>query len=94
MLNDPDPFAQAVSDYEFTRGHGKNLADIILEKIAAHEAAQAGKPKIHGGGLAEDAIEVPTKAVEAFSKYVWDYWQYLMLSVCSLLRIATGLDCS
>lgn len=70
MPNDPDPLIQEVSVGETTRGQGINLADIILEKIAAHEAAQAGKPKIQGGGLPEDAVEIPAKAVEVFSKYV------------------------
>lgn len=70
MPNDPDPFIQAVSDGDAAGRQGTNLADIILEKIAAHEAAQAGKPKIQGGGLPEDAVELPAKAVEVFSKYV------------------------
>ena len=70
MPNDPDPLIQAVSDDEGTRCQGTNLADVILEKIAAHEAAQAGKPKIQGGGPPEDAVEIPAKAVEVFSKYV------------------------
>ena len=50
-------------------GQGSNLADIILEKIAAHEAAQAGAPVIHGGGHPEDAVELPAKVVEVYSKY-------------------------
>lgn len=50
-----------------------NLADLILEKIAEHEARQAGEPgapKIQGGGLAEDAVQIPAKAVEVYEKYV------------------------
>ncbi len=49
---------------------GTNLADLILEKIAAHEAAQSDRPLIHGGGAPEDAIELPAKVVEVYSKFV------------------------
>lgn len=49
-----------------------NLADLILEKIAEHEAKQAGgsAPFIQGGGIAEDAVQIPAKAVEVYEKYV------------------------
>lgn len=49
---------------------GTNLADLILEKIAAHEAAQAGQLPIQGGGDPQDAVELPAKVVEVYSKYV------------------------
>ncbi|KAJ5885348.1 hypothetical protein N7495_009858 [Penicillium taxi] len=52
-------------------GETTNLADLILEKIAEHEAKQAGEsgqPFIHGGGLAEDAVQIPAKAIEVFEK--------------------------
>jgi essential nuclear protein 1 len=52
-------------------GPGTNLADLILEKIAAHEAAQAAN-----GGVAQNApgpidedFEIPAKVVEVYSKY-------------------------
>ena len=45
-----------------------NLADLILEKIALHEAAQAGAPTIQGGGPPEDAIEIPQKVVDVYTK--------------------------
>ena len=54
-------------------GQTTNLADLILEKIAEHEAKQAGEsggPMIQGGGLAEDAVQIPAKAVEVYEKYV------------------------
>lgn len=70
MPNEPDPLIQASSDSEATSGQGRNLADIILAKIAAHEAAQARAPIIQGGGLPEDAVEIPAKVVEVYSKYV------------------------
>lgn len=47
---------------------GTNLADLILEKIAAHEAATVREPKIQGGGPPEDAVELPAKVVEVYSK--------------------------
>ncbi|KAL5335675.1 Bystin-domain-containing protein [Aspergillus crustosus] len=53
-----------------TRGQTTNLADLILEKIAEHEAKQAGLtgPIIQGGGLPEDAVQIPAKAVEVYEK--------------------------
>lgn len=47
---------------------GRSLADIILEKIAAHEEVRAGQPLVQGGGAPEDAIELPVKVVEVYSK--------------------------
>lgn len=49
---------------------GTNLADLILEKIAAHEAAHAGQRDVVGGGPPEDAIELPAKVVEVYTQYV------------------------
>lgn len=47
-------------------GPGTDLAALILEKIAAHEAGggQVQLPEIQGGGAPEDAIELPAKVVE------------------------------
>lgn len=52
-------------------GQSTNLADLILEKIAEHEAKQSGDsgPFIQGGGLPEDAVQIPAKAVEVYEKY-------------------------
>ena len=47
-----------------------NLADLILERIAAHEAAQLRDQVNQGGDLYEDAMELPAKVVEVYSKYV------------------------
>lgn len=47
---------------------GTNLADLILEKIAAHEASTVREPRIQGGGPPEDAVELPAKVVEVYSK--------------------------
>ncbi|RMX91258.1 hypothetical protein D0867_15035 [Hortaea werneckii] len=56
------------------QGPGTNLADLILEKIAAHEAQQdstagpgPGAP-IQGGGDPSDAVELPGKVVEVYSQ--------------------------
>jgi essential nuclear protein 1 len=56
------------SDHE----QGTNLADLILAKIAAHEAAQegqnsAGQPR--GGGAIDEDYELPPKVVEVYTKY-------------------------
>ena len=46
-------------------GQGTDLAALILEKIAAHEAGgEVQQPEIQGGGAPEDAIELPAKVVE------------------------------
>jgi essential nuclear protein 1 len=46
-------------------GPGTDLAALILEKIAAHEAGgEVQRPEIQGGGAPEDAIELPAKVVE------------------------------
>ena len=59
----------SISTEETKEGQGTNLADLILQKIAAHEAARTGEPLIQGGGMPEDAIELPAKVVEVYSKY-------------------------
>jgi len=48
-------------------GPGTDLADMILKKIAAFESANP-QPEIHGGGAPEDAVELPVKVVEVYSK--------------------------
>lgn len=48
---------------------GINLADLILQKIAEKEAAEGGRI-VHGGGAPEDAVEIPAKVVDVFTKYV------------------------
>ncbi|TVY81092.1 Uncharacterized protein LSUE1_G005436 [Lachnellula suecica] len=46
---------------------GTNLADLILEKIAAHEAAQGGGGRDVPGPVDED-FELPPKVVEVYTK--------------------------
>lgn len=49
-------------------GPGTDLAALILDKIAAAEAAQPAEHReIQGGGAPEDAIELPAKVVEGVS---------------------------
>ncbi|KAF2197970.1 bystin [Delitschia confertaspora ATCC 74209] len=48
-------------------GPGTDLAALILEKIAAHEAANPSED-IRGGGDPEDAVEIPEKVVEVYTK--------------------------
>ncbi len=65
-----DAILQATSNKGTDEGQGTNLADLILEKIAAHEATQPGQPVVQGGGPPEQAVELPAKVVEVYSKYV------------------------
>ncbi len=55
----------------------QNLADLILEKIAMHESAQSGNPIIQGGGPPEEAVELPMKVIEVYSKYE-EHYPFLM----------------
>lgn len=64
-----DPQQSSNENEESTNEEGTNLADLILEKIAEHEATQSGKPEVVGGGAAEDAVEIPKKALDVFQKY-------------------------
>ena len=70
VSTEQNPLTQSVSQVDEEEDQGTNLADLILEKIAAHEAAQSEEPMIQGGGPPEDAIELPAKVVEVYSKYV------------------------
>ena len=53
-------------------GPDTNLTELILAKIAAHEAMQEaggiGAPEVRGGGDPDDAVELPEKVVEAYSR--------------------------
>ena len=63
-----DAILQVISNKGNEEGQGTNLADLILAKIAAQEATQTGQPIIQGGGPPEEAIELPAKVVEVYSK--------------------------
>lgn len=58
---DLKPSGDAQGDNE-----SRNLADIIMQKIAAHEASEARKD----AGVPEDDYEMPPKVVEVYTKCV------------------------
>lgn len=62
-------------DTDEAQGPGTNLADLILDKIAAHEALEQSNPdsrptpvNVQGGGHPDDAIELPAKVVEVYTQ--------------------------
>ncbi|KAI9811708.1 MAG: snoRNA-binding rRNA-processing protein [Thelocarpon impressellum] len=64
-------FMTARDDRDEPAERGVNLADILLERIAAHEAAEAmraGHPAVLGGGDPEDAVELPAQVVEVYTR--------------------------
>jgi hypothetical protein len=66
---DPSTLLDPKNDSQ-AAGPGTNLADLILEKIAAHEAgAPPTDPRdIQGGGDPDDAVELPAKVVEVYTQ--------------------------
>ena len=70
MPTKDDTLLDSVKDVSTQSGEGTNLADLILEKIALHEATTVHEPRIHGGGAPEDDVELPGKVVEVYSKYI------------------------
>ena len=71
------PQAPAATEEE---EQGTNLADLILERIAQHEATQEGGREVIGGGPPEDAVELPAKVVEVYSQYVCSHNYYFGVS--------------
>ncbi|EED14206.1 rRNA processing protein Bystin, putative [Talaromyces stipitatus ATCC 10500] len=67
---DQDPIFDPRPNEEGEEGSGVNLADLILQKIAAYEANQSsdGQQVIKGGGAPEDAVQIPAKALEVYEK--------------------------
>ena len=63
-----DAILKATANKGTEQQQGTNLADLILEKIAAHEATHTGQPLMQGGGPPEEALELPEKVVEVYSK--------------------------
>ncbi|EXJ58191.1 hypothetical protein A1O7_05616 [Cladophialophora yegresii CBS 114405] len=70
------PVAAGEGEEPEGEGETRNLADIILQRIAEKEALDAARagdgeqPVKHfvGGGAPEDAIEIPMKVVDTFTK--------------------------
>jgi essential nuclear protein 1 len=62
-------------------GPGTDLAALILEKIAEHEAAQARKNGGDQGGPGpiDDDYEIPPKVVEVYTKYVYSGSNHVQL---------------
>ena len=69
-------------------GPGTNLADLILEKIAAHEAAQAANGEVaqNAPRPIDEDFEIPAKVVEVYSKYV-----LVEERLCSIANLMTEL---
>ncbi|KAK4894489.1 snoRNA-binding rRNA-processing protein [Elasticomyces elasticus] len=67
LLQPPQP-DEADGDVE--EGPPTNLADLILSKIAAHEAQSGPTPTpfVRGGGDMADAVELPAKVVEVYTQ--------------------------
>lgn len=66
----PSDGQDAITAPAVDEGDSTNLADLILEKIAAHEAHTDSRPVVQGGGPPEDAVELPAKVVEVYTKFV------------------------
>jgi hypothetical protein len=54
---------------EADRGQPQNLADLILEKITQQEAAEAQNGP-QGIPVEEEAMEIPPKVVEVYTRYI------------------------
>lgn len=71
---DPSTLLQPRNDApdDESKGPGTNLSELILEKIALHEAQQdasgEGRPQVQGGGDPDQAVELPAKVVEVYSQ--------------------------
>lgn len=64
MLRDAGWGSKGGQDEDMGGGGGTNLTELILEKIAEHEAAEARRE----AGLPEENYELPPKVIEAYSK--------------------------
>lgn len=63
-----DPSTLLTGPEEADEGEGTNLADLILEKIAAHEAAREAEGDTQEFQPPEDAVELPGKVVEVYTQ--------------------------
>lgn len=60
---------QSTTQQDAGGGQGTNLTELILERIAAHEATQTGQPVVQGAEEPEVPVELPGKVMEVYSKY-------------------------
>lgn len=72
-LSTADQREDTIQDPEWAgEAQTTNLADLILQRIAEKEALTAGQssgqPFIQGGGLPEDAVEIPARVADVFQK--------------------------
>ena len=63
-----DALMEANGEREEDEGQGTNLADLILEKIAAHEAATGDHMQAYDEDEHEGMSEIPPKVVEVYTK--------------------------
>ena len=77
-----DDMIPSVASKDNEETQGTNLADLILEKIAAHEATNSDQRAIPTREDPGEPVELPAKVVEVYSKYC-------TLARCELL-IATA----
>merc|ERR1711977_796932 len=61
-------FESRLADDEEDEGPGTNLADLILEKIAMHEASQGANGDNSAPGPIDEDFEIPPKVVEVYTK--------------------------
>ncbi|POS82925.1 hypothetical protein EPUL_004883 [Erysiphe pulchra] len=61
---------QKGNDSDLHQGGGINLADLILDKIAAHEASQTKNGQRPGGGFkkSNEEFQIPEKVVDVYTK--------------------------
>lgn len=67
MQTDDNPISWPGAEAQ-PSGGGTDLAALILQRIAEKESADPQAPQIYGGGDPEDAVELPAKVVEVYSK--------------------------
>lgn len=63
-----NPIVWPGEEAQSSGGGSTDLAELILQRIAEHEASGPEKREIIGGGDPEDAVELPAKVVEVYTK--------------------------
>jgi essential nuclear protein 1 len=66
---DENPIVWPGEEAQSSEDNGTDLAALILQRISEHESSNpVQKPQIIGGGDPEDAVELPAKVVEVYTK--------------------------